>query len=630
MAIGVFGLKKVYKRQLENINNGNFNSWVEDYSHSYIMGGKTLPSGSPQATLIRFNFIDELSQQLPSASNLPATSGQSNNATIRNYNYAFVSGGSNPGNSTIARLDFSTELFSLPGIYLPFSNTTNHSAVSRADEGYGYFVGGQSTTTPTAVNTITRFDFTNETKSTTVNLPTAITDLGAFNGTTYGYAAGGQTPLITASSIIYRLDFSSGSLSIPASTLNLITGRKQFVTAENNSYGYSAAGRDSSNSDVSTIDKLDFSSETNSRLSVFTSIGGQDGGGYNSLSYGYFSGIKQTTTVDRLDFSNESITSSIGAYMSPQTRGLFSSTNVRHKRYNTDAGTYQYCNGGTSSNKIDKLSFQTGTWNGGVATAPNQQANTKGASSNDYGYFFGGDKGTGQTSEITRLDFTTDNLISLGAKDKTKSLTLVLPSTASLTDQAVTQTNSYAYIVAGNNPSTSAVLRMDFSTENITQEAQLPGGSGNSYMSTKSPINAYFTMGNSTTTCYRLNFSTETVSTAPNYPFANNAGSPGSASSKGPTYGYFLAGQNPLASPTKVSLVYRFDFSSETFGLIPTTFANQGKSGGFSYNNIFAYFNDFDTSNSVKKMDFGTETIISEAPAPNTKTNSAAYTNTNN
>jgi len=38
MTSGVFGLRKVYKKQVENVDNNNFASWPESATYGYIAG----------------------------------------------------------------------------------------------------------------------------------------------------------------------------------------------------------------------------------------------------------------------------------------------------------------------------------------------------------------------------------------------------------------------------------------------------------------------------------------------------------------------------------------------------------------------------------------------------------------
>ena len=111
MAQGVFGLKKVYKKQYQNVKDRNFASWSESGLYGYY-GGGFIPTPARVSTIDRLDFSNEtvttpspkLSQ---SKSYLAATSSSS---------YGYFGGGYVPpaAISTIDRLDFSTETVTTP------------------------------------------------------------------------------------------------------------------------------------------------------------------------------------------------------------------------------------------------------------------------------------------------------------------------------------------------------------------------------------------------------------------------------------------------------------------------------------------------------------------------------------
>jgi len=41
MAQGIFGLDRVYKKQVQNVKNDNFESWPESATYGYFGGGCT-------------------------------------------------------------------------------------------------------------------------------------------------------------------------------------------------------------------------------------------------------------------------------------------------------------------------------------------------------------------------------------------------------------------------------------------------------------------------------------------------------------------------------------------------------------------------------------------------------------
>ena len=149
MTQGVFALKKVYKKQYENVVNKNFASWPESATYGYFGGGET-----PAAI------------------------------------------------STINRLDFSNETLSNP-VNLP---SARHALAATSSSSYGYFGGGEIPT-PANISLISRLDFSNETVSNTTNLPSARDGLTATSSSSYGYFGGGFSPPFI--STIDRLDFSN-------------------------------------------------------------------------------------------------------------------------------------------------------------------------------------------------------------------------------------------------------------------------------------------------------------------------------------------------------------------------------------------------------------------------------------
>ena len=53
MARGIFGLDRVYKKQVQNIKDDNFESWPESATYGYFAGGFVNPGG-------QVNTVDRL------------------------------------------------------------------------------------------------------------------------------------------------------------------------------------------------------------------------------------------------------------------------------------------------------------------------------------------------------------------------------------------------------------------------------------------------------------------------------------------------------------------------------------------------------------------------------------------
>ena len=104
----VFGLNSIYDRQVENVDNNNFESWPESATYGYFGGG-----GGPTtvSTIDRLDFSNE-TLSLP-GNNLPQARRRL--AALSSSSYGYFGGGGPPNVSTIERLDFSNETLSLPG-----------------------------------------------------------------------------------------------------------------------------------------------------------------------------------------------------------------------------------------------------------------------------------------------------------------------------------------------------------------------------------------------------------------------------------------------------------------------------------------------------------------------------------
>ena len=60
MVRGIFGLDKVYKKQVQNVKNDNFESWPESATYGYFGGGFKPPSSPNYVNRVdRLDFSNE-------------------------------------------------------------------------------------------------------------------------------------------------------------------------------------------------------------------------------------------------------------------------------------------------------------------------------------------------------------------------------------------------------------------------------------------------------------------------------------------------------------------------------------------------------------------------------------------
>lgn len=306
MAIGVFGLKQVYKKQLENVEERNLSYWPEGAIYGYFSGGY---NGTTVNTITRLDHSNE------------TVSSPGKNLLTQKYIhfglysslYGYYNGGLiNPGSSVrteVDRIDFSSETVSQPGKNI----TGRFSGASISSRYYGYMSGGQS------VSSTQRLDFFNETIQAGYNMSYGLNyGGGLMDNFNYGYTIGGS-----ATSLVDRIDYSSETYTrrtpLPRDVENS-------ATVASAGYGYSLTGYSPSAPNyLSTIIRLEFSSETPSVLpSVLPQTRPGASGTYNtSNAYiaGGDNGVSFLNTISRLDFSTE-LTSNPGNNLPAGVTGI--------------------------------------------------------------------------------------------------------------------------------------------------------------------------------------------------------------------------------------------------------------------------------------------------------------------
>jgi hypothetical protein len=271
-------------------------------------------------------------------------------------NYGYYAGG-NPSTNIIRRIDFSNETITSPGKNLP---QARYGGAAVRSSNYGYFGAGFA---PPFVVTVDRIDFSNETTSAPGNnLSQLRNNLGAVSdGANYGYFAGGYyfpgSPFYR--STVDRLDFSSETVS-SGNNLSQVNGYLEGVSASD--YGYFGGGA----SAYSVIDRLDFSNGTIISPGNNLPQGRQQLSTVSSLSYGYFAGglapspTNSVSTVDRIDFSNET-TSAPGNNLSVVRYDIGDNTFTLNYGYFAGGYNSALTPSGTKYDIIERIDFNNET-----------------------------------------------------------------------------------------------------------------------------------------------------------------------------------------------------------------------------------------------------------------------------
>jgi len=634
----VFGLNAVYDRQVENVENDNFDSWPEGSTYGYYVGG-TSPT---IATIARLDFFNETASNTRNNYPSPIRGAA---ATSNNF-YAYIAGGlSAVYGCLVRRLDFSNETVSFPGNNLPSSR--GYLAATSSDP-YGYYAGGS---TPSYLDTITRLDFANETVSNPgKNLPDAIDNLAATSSSSYGYYAGGfNFPPPTFFNTITRLDFTNETVSSPGN--DLPTARTGSEGTSSNSYGYFGGGSNPNPTAINIITRLDFSNETVSDPGNNFLTARKNSAATSSNSYGYFGGGRTPSpylsTITRLDFSNDTVSDPGNDLPFAKEHTTAVSGGVSLARGN-GYGTYGYTIGGfgpPSLCNITRQDFSTNTFSD-VGTLPTSHyGNDRSAYNNEYGYFGGGYSPSpppaARRSTIYRFDFSNESIL---------TLTNSLPQVADKISQTSTIHagyfgGGYSYQFSPPIPVTwhSKICKLDFSSESVStlpSSGRLSAQKGDA-TAVRTPEYAFFAGGYNLvgpaiySSVDKLDFSTDVTSSYGNMTRVRYQGT----SIENNTYGYFWGGYGPGAQPNfYYSDFEKLQFSNGTFTNFPNSINplyvyNEHNSQTDSY---YGYFVGGHTvpdpspdGTHVRRLDFSSDTtsLISPPYTPRKVRKAASMSN---
>ena len=341
---------------------------------------------------------------------------------------------------------------------------------------YGYFCGGFTTV---AISNTDRLDISTETVTTPgLGLPTARERIAATASPSYGYFGGGN-PIVC---VIYRLEFSTETVSTPTPQLSQPRLAAAAVSSGVYAYGYFAGGSNATPAFFSSIDRIDFSTETVTTPANRLSQGKRGLAAASTNLYGYFGGgyftpvATRYSTIDRLDLTTEVISTP-----APKLSA------VKNALGATSSTSYGYFGGGTvptATSIIDRIDFtnETVTTPGVVLTEA--KSNLPAISSSSYGYFAGGNP---VVCTIDRLDFSTELRASLASGLPAAKYGMGAVSAG----QSILRGNkTYGYFGGGANY--SAFDRLDFSTETVSTPSRSRLSTDNLSLTATSSISISF------------------------------------------------------------------------------------------------------------------------------------------
>jgi hypothetical protein len=478
-----------------------------------------------------------------------------------NSNYGWYGGG-NPGTvntalSTVDRIDFSNDTPSaFPRATL---SVTKAKAAATGNSNYGWFGGGYFTGSSSNTESIVvRIDYSNDSSTASLRSPLvfASSTRAATGNSNYGWFGGA-----TSDGSVSRIDFSNDySTASPRGSLS--AAKYNSAATGNSNFGWFGGGRSSVPAIISRVDRINFSND-----STTASVRGPLSSARYNLSasgnsnYGWFGGganpgTTGLSTIDRIDFSNDSVRASPrGVTPAPSARFGGAATsgvlNIRRQK----AGNYGWFGGGRVPGPgvatVDRINFS----NDSVSASPrgplSQARYGLAATGNsNYGWFGGGVTIPGPIfyQTVDRIDFSNDS--PAGAL-------LRGPLTSGRSDMTATGNSNYGWF-SGAGPGIQ-VDRIDFSNDSTS--ASVRGLlSSTTYGSAATGNSNYGWFGGGgpgpVATVDRINFSNDSTTISIRGPLSSVRSS--HAATGNSNYGWFGGGNGPVVT------VDRIDFSNDS------------------------------------------------------------------
>ena len=585
-----------------DLSDARFNqSAFGNSTHAYCVGGYAVQNFSSVDKIVissetgsraptgNLNIARRIASGLASSSNGYTANGiPAAGSTVEKYNYSTDSHALTP--SAYSQYSPSGVLFARGSVSSYSNGNTSSIAfpVQQFTTGFqpgpyvGYSVAGNEAGGQRSM--IDKLDFATDTSSTiTPFVRNGSSSNGMASLSTYdkGYLAGGAGPNVAT---ITKLMFASDSNSnIPA---NLNTSRYGVSGSGNNTQGYFYGGQPGTQ--VSTVEKMTYSTETLSVLSgsplsavVYgSSTMSDDGKGY--VFGGYVNAWPATTTIQKMNYNSDTIAdiptktlrdgfyigtgnkSDHGYLMGGLSPGTTSSAYSDVQKFLLTSDTISAAPGATLHARIWAMS----AFSNGSTDAYVRGGNTPGVQ-------------IWSTCEKINYDTDTTSAAPGGNLSSARyyvgglsprQYTLANPPRPTPTPQTFSTPGPDTALVAGGyNPGLSpsrltSFQKMNLSTETVSNStAEFSFGNHNAGGTTGNGTYAFFTSGvnDATSATERVTFATEAIQRMPGM---NTINDPvyGSTPVGNTSLGYMMGG-----APPNRSYVQKLDFSAESLSAVP-------------------------------------------------------------
>jgi hypothetical protein len=374
-----------------------------------------------------------------------------------------------------------------------------------------------------------------------------------------GYFGSGEDSNASFSTSIDKLNFSTDTVTlIPG---NVSVARFQIAATSSTTAGYFAGGR---NPVLSTMDKLTYSSDTAAAVpGAFLVSARYDLTATGNATAGYFGGgtnasYAEASSMDKITYSSDTTAAVPGAVLSAARSRLSAVGNQ----------SFGYFSGGSPNGSlIDKVTYSSDTTAvvPGLAIAGGRY-NDSTSGNSTHGYFLGGQPSAagGVTSSTNKLTYSTQTI------GLVPSATIpILPNESDPPySAAATGGPSAGYLGGGLPGSWSAVFKISYATDTFSPSPSSNltiGRNNHAASSAVAHANPYTSPP----------ASTPTPQTAP-------ITIPGSPTTN---FGYFSGGNQGNAGPTALTLTEKLTFSSDTIAASPSASLTLGRNSSTGVGN---------------------------------------------
>ena len=222
-------------------------------SFGYFAGGSD-PSASPKSSIVdRLDYSNDSAATSPKG---PLSAARDFLSATGNSSFGYFGGGGG-GGSTVQRIDYGND--TATAVAKGNLNTNKYRAAATGNINFGYFGGGN-------LSNVERVDYSNDTATSATKGPLSASNrqyVGATGNADFGYFGGGGNPSApgpSALSTIDRVDYSNDTATASPKGL-LVRIQKGLAATGNASFGYFGGGYEPGGQE-SFVDRVDYSNDT--------------------------------------------------------------------------------------------------------------------------------------------------------------------------------------------------------------------------------------------------------------------------------------------------------------------------------------------------------------------------------